>query len=290
MTEDRCDHWAWLGGEILPAAEARVPCLDRGFQYGDGVFETLRAEGGAAFFVAAHLARLRSGLEALGINCPGACEDAHEGVRAILGKLGPGAATVKIVVTRGVGPAGPGVVGDFRPSVLVTGRADAADRPAGMRAVVSHVVRNERSPLSRVKSLNYLEMVLARAGARAAGADEGVLLNTAGRVAEASAANVFAVCGCRILTPAVDEGCLPGIVRAEALRLAPGLGIGAEEGRLTLEALRSADEAFLTNSRIGIVALVDLDGAPLAGGRPGKVTERLRAAFREAELASREDP
>ncbi|MHC5055227.1 MAG: aminotransferase class IV [Planctomycetota bacterium] len=283
MTDGRHECWAWSEGEVRPAAEASVSCLDRGLQYGDGVFETLRAEGGSAFFIKAHLARLRSGLEALRIDCPEACDLAREGVRAVLGKLGDATGTIKITATRGVGPAGPRIRGDYRASVIVTGRADAGDRPQRLSAVVSQVVRNERSPLTRIKSLNYLEMVLARAGAADAGADEAIVLNTAGRVAEASSANVFASVDGRLVTPPVDEGCLPGIVRAEVIGLARASGADCLEGPLELDDLGRAEEAFLTNSRIGVAALVELDGRPLGDGGEGTLTGRLRAAFREAE-------
>ncbi len=288
MTDGQHKCWAWRAGdgEAIPVSEATVPCVDRGLQYGDGVFETLRAEGGAAFFLEAHLARLASGLATLRIDCPDASALAREGVRAVLEKLGGTTATVKIIVTRGVGPGGPSVVGDFRAGILVTAREDAADRPERMRAITSHVVRNERSPLTRVKSLNYLEMILARAEATDAGADEAIVLNTSGRVAEASAANVFAVLDGRLVTPSLDEGCLPGIIRAEVIRLAQASGSDCHEGRLELGSLRRAEEAFLTNSRIGVAALTELDGRPVGGGDAGPLTGRLRAELRAAELHS----
>ncbi len=276
----------WTGGDVVTASRAHLSPLDRGLQYGDGVFETLRAEDGRAFFLDAHLARLRSGLATLRIESPDACDLAREGVRAVLGELGTDTATIKITVTRGVGPAGPGVGGDYRASTIVTGRVDTAARPERMSAIVSGVVRNERSPLTRVKSLNYLEMVLARAEAADAGADEAIVLNTAGRVAEASAANVFAELDGRLVTPSVDDGCLPGVVRAEVLRLARADGIDCVEGRLGAGDLRRAEEAFLTNSRIGVTALTVLDGQPVGDGEAGRLTERLRAEFRESELLS----
>jgi len=280
----------WTGGEVVAASRASLSPLDRGLQYGDGVFETLRAEGGRAFFLGAHLARLASGLATLRIEGPDACDRARIGVRAVLGKLENDTATVKIIVTRGVGPAGPAVGGDYRTSVIVTGRADTAGRPERTSAIVSTITRNERSPLVCVKSLNYLEMVLARAEAADAGADEAIVLNTAGRVAEASATNVFAVLDGRLVTPSVGEGCLPGIVRAEVLRLAREGGadnvVDCVEGRLELRDLRHAEEAFLTNSRVGVTALTALDGQPIGDGGTGRLTERLRAEFRAAELRS----
>ncbi len=174
--------------------------------------------------------------------------------------------------------------------MIVTGSVDPRERPVSMRAMTSSIVHNERSPVARVKSLNYLDMILARREAEARGAEEAIVLNTHGRVAEASAANVFAVQGKRLLTPPVEEGCLPGIVRAEVLRVAPSVGLEVAVEPLALQALGEADEAFVTNSRIGVVPLVELDGRVVGRGEPGPVSRSVREAFRAAELASAHKP
>jgi len=276
MRTPSADRWVWTRApasgvpSLVPAEEARVSPLDRGLQYGDGVFETLRAEEGKVFFLEAHLERLRSGLDTLGIDLPDAARIAREGLAAVFGRLGhEGAAALKVTVTRGTGPAGPSTRGDFAPSIVVTGSVDPRERPVSMRAITSSVVRNERSPVAQVKSLNYLDMILARREAEARGAEEAIVLNTSGRVAEASAANVFVVRGKGLVTPPVEEGCLPGIVRAEVLRVAPSVGLDVAVEPLTTGILREAEEAFLTNSRIGVVPLVELDGSPVGGGAPG---------------------
>jgi len=293
MRTPSADRWVWARApasgapSLVPGDEARVSPLDRGFQYGDGVFETLRAEGGKVFFLEAHFERLRSGLDTLGIDLPDAARLAREGLAAVLGRLGhEGAAALKVIVSRGTGPAGPSTRGEFAPSVVVTGSVDPRERPVSMRAITSSIICNERSPVARVKSLNYLEMVLARREAESRGAEEAIVLNTRGRVAEASAANVFAVRGKGLLTPPVEEGCLPGIVRAEVLRVAPSVGLDVAVEPLVLQALGGADEAFLTNSRIGVAAVVELDGKALGRGEPGTVSGRVREALRAAELAS----
>ncbi|TAK56459.1 MAG: branched-chain amino acid aminotransferase, partial [Dehalococcoidia bacterium] len=152
--------------------------------------------------------------------------------------------------------------------------------PRGASAVVADVRRNETSPLSRLKTLNYLNNLLARRAARAAGADEALFLNTRGDVAEGAASNVFIVRGRELLTPPASAGALPGIARATVLELAPTLGLTPRESTLTLDSIRTADEAFLTNSLMEVLPLVRLDGAPIAGGRPGSATQSLRAAYR----------
>lgn len=293
MSTPSADRWVWTRApasgapSLVPGEEARVSPFDRGFQYGDGVFETLRAEDGKVFFLEAHLERLRSGLGTLGIDLRDAARIAREGLTAVLGRLGhEGAAGLKVTVTRGTGPAGPSTRGSFVPSIVVTGSVDARERPVSMRAIISSIACNERSPVAQVKSLNYLEMILARREAEARGTEEAIVLNTHGRVAEASAANVFAVRGKGLLTPPVEEGCLPGIVRAEVLRVAPSVGLDVAVEPLTVGTLREADGAFLTNSRIGVAALVELDGKAVGRGEPGTVSGRLREALRAAELAS----
>jgi aminodeoxychorismate lyase len=279
--------WAWIDGDLSPADEARVGVLDRGLQYGDGVFETLRAERGRVFFLEEHLERMARGLVVLGIEFSEAGARAREAIEAVLAALAEEpAATVKVIATRGTGGAGPSTRRVFRPTLIVTGRPDAPERPEAVRAITSTVVRNERSPLCGVKSLNYLEMTLARGEAEAAGVEEAILLNTRGRVSEASAANVFLVRESRLLTPSLGEGCLPGIVRAVVLRAAAACGIDAAEGPVVPGDLTGADELFLTNSRIGVAPLVELDGKAMGEGVAGPLTERIREAFRQAELAS----
>lgn len=275
------DGWAWLEGRLLDAREARLCVLDRGLQYGDGVFETLRAERGKVFFLAAHLARLERGLGAIDIPSEGVSELARRGLGEVLSKLRGVPSVLKVIVTRGASAG---------PTVLVTGREDPRPRPEALTAVTASFPRNERSPLVRIKSLNYLEMVLARMEATRAGVDEALLLNTRSRLAESSAANIFAEVEGRLLTPREDEGCLPGIVRQQLLALAGKIDVEVAEGTLSLEELRVSREAFLTNSRIGVATLASLDGARIGDGRAGRLTSTLKEAFRQLELSSGEEP
>ncbi len=134
--------------------------------------------------------------------------------------------------------------------------------------------------MSRLKTLNYLDNLLARRDARARGADEAIVLNTRGNVAEGSASNVFIVTGVRLLTPPVDAGALPGIARATVLELAPSLRLEVCETPFGLDAVRAAEEAFLTNSLMEVLPLTRVDDAPIAGGRPGAVAHRLREVYR----------
>jgi branched-subunit amino acid aminotransferase/4-amino-4-deoxychorismate lyase len=149
----------------------------------------------------------------------------------------------------------------------------------GASAMVAEIRRNETSPLSRVKSLNYLDNVLARETAQRDGAYDALLLNTTGLLAEASAANVFVVREGALVTPPLQDGPLPGITREAVLEIASEAGIPPTETSVALRDLQTADEAFLTNAVAGVMPLVTVDGAPIADGLPGATTRRLRSLY-----------
>jgi branched-subunit amino acid aminotransferase/4-amino-4-deoxychorismate lyase len=151
----------------------------------------------------------------------------------------------------------------------------------GFRAVVSSIRRNSGSPLSRLKSANYLESILARQEARAAGVDEALCLNEKGLLAEASMSNIFLVTDGILRTPGQESGILPGITRETILELASPLGINTLEHDIRLDELSQAQEAFLTNSLIEVMPLTEIDGKPIGSGRPGSVTKRLMVAYRK---------
>ncbi|MEE8347063.1 MAG: aminotransferase class IV, partial [Dehalococcoidia bacterium] len=145
--------------------------------------------------------------------------------------------------------------------------------------------RNETSPLARVKSLNYLDNLLAREDARRRGADEAILLNTRGKLAEGSAGNLFLVDGHRLLTPGIESGALPGITRQAVLELAAAAGLEAvESSEIETQMLHDASEAFLTNSVMEVMPLTRIDGRPVGSGRSGPVTERLARLYTELVL------
>jgi len=150
-----------------------------------------------------------------------------------------------------------------------------------MAGLMNRIRRNETSPLSRVKSLNYLDNLLAREEARRQSADEALLLNSQGFVAEGSGSNVFLVMGDDLLTPSVQSGALPGITRQVVLELAAEVGLGAKEAEVEPEALFHATEAFLTSSLKEVMPLTRLDGRAIGSGQPGPVSVRLRRLYRE---------
>lgn len=259
----------WLNGELLPTGTARIDPADRGFTLGDGLFETIRVTGGTAPRLDRHLARLRASAAVLELPIPFTDPALAAAVAAVIAAQDATDAVVRLTVTRGTGARGVLPPADPHPTVLIT--LAPAGPPAGpVEAVIAQDTRrNEHSPLSRLKTLNYLDSILARREAARRGAGEALLLNSAGRLAEASVANLFIVVNGTLLTPPVADGALPGVRRALILERG-----GVEERPLSPEALWSADEAFLSNS-LSLRPLVAVDGRPIGTGTPGPVTTAL---------------
>ncbi|MCA1813663.1 MAG: aminotransferase class IV [Halobacteriales archaeon] len=270
----------WFHDRLVPEAEAKVSALDRGFLHGDGLFETLRCYDGRPAFWQEHVDRLAASAKELRIPWPA---DLAGPVRAVLDANGlRGDARVRITVTRG-----PGAFGDMHgtPTLLVTAEPVALpDLAAGARAIVSR--HRVLSGQPAMKSTSFQLHALAKAEARAAGAWEALLPNELGELAEGATSNLFALHQGKLVTPPLGAGCLPGVTRAQVLRLAPGLGVPAVERPLSLSMLRGAGEAFLTSSVAEVVPLVALDDAPIGSGAPGPVTRRVAAVYREAARAS----
>ena len=270
----------WVNGEVSSASEARVSASDRGLLYGDGVFETLRAYDGVVFRLQAHLDRLQSGAETLKIPLPYSPAQLSGAVADALAAGSTREAYVRITLSRGTGGLPSDLVADQAPTVLIHARpfggyaSDLYER--GMRGQLSTVRRNDTSPLANIKSLNYLDNLLARARALAEGFDEAIMLNTRQQVAEGTASNLFIVRGDRVLTAPVSDGVLPGITRAAVMGLTQ-----AREQSFGLDELREADEVFLTNSLMEVMPLVALDGTPIGSGIPGSSALDTLRMYRE---------
>jgi len=271
----------FLNGQLVPRADPSIDAADRGFLLGDGLFETLASRDGRPNRLEAHLARLRAGAAVLSIPMPLATEPLEQGVIDILAAngLSKGDAVLRITLTRGPGQRGLLPPADPQPTLLITAARAAHATPEALTAIMASTRRNERSPLAQVKSLNYLDNVLARMEAAKRGADEALLINTAGRLASASSANLFLLRNRTLLTPPPSEGVLPGVTRGAVLALAEALDLSAVETPLQRDDLARADEAFLTNSLIGVRPLVKVDDRPVGIGVPGPVTRQLQEAY-----------
>jgi branched-chain amino acid aminotransferase len=285
----------WLDGGLVDAQGPHLSVTDRGFQLGDGLFETARARRGITIELDEHLERLRAGCAVLGLNLAVSDDQLADGIAELLAAEeldaagrddGPvGDATVRITVSRGPlerrGLLPPGfeqLVGTVAIQAwpyVATSRETLAK---GVRAVTSAIRRDPQSPLSGVKTTSRADYVFARLEADRAGADDAIFLTLDGAISEATAANLFVLAGATLATPPLSAAILAGTTRTWLLAHAEQLGLVTAEVDLRPDALRAADEAFLTGSVAGIVPLVELDGRPIGSGRPGPRTAALRSA------------
>lgn len=282
-----------INGTVVPEAQAVVPVTDRGFLYGDGLFETLHAYGRTVFRLGEHLERMRTGFTVMGFDPAPAGKMLAKWVgEAVLAARFP-EANVRLTVTRGGGARGPSVKGKLTPfvAVMVTRfkRRPASHYTRGVDAVLASFRRQESSVIANLKTMAYMEQIFARREADAAGADEALLLNNAGLLCEGSASNVTLVRDGALLVPDPKlVGALPGTVQKIAAELAAEMKIPVRGVGLGPWSLRECDEAFLTGSMREITPLVKVDGCAIGNGKPGPVTKRLIEAYRK--LVQRECP
>lgn len=245
----------WLNGALVPAATARIDPADRGLLLGDGLFETMAATNGAISHLPRHYARLQAGAALLRIPVPPLLTLA-EACRTLLAANSLTDAAVRLTLTRGPGPRGLAPIARPSPTLLIT--AATMPPPGGpVRLITASIRRDEASPLSRIKTLNYLPGVLARQEAAEQGADDALLLNNQGFIAETTAASLFVRLNGVWFTPPVTDGALPGIRRA--LALDTGL---VREARLMPAQLRQAEAVFAGNA-LSLRAVATIDGHSL---------------------------
>ena len=272
----------WRDGAVHPGTTAPLDHTDRGLTLGDGLFDTALALGGRVAFAEAHIARLVASAATLGI--PADPERLREAMRALAGQ-GAGTAdrlAIRTTLTRGSGPRGLKPPADPQPTLFATAAPSAKGAAfAPLRLWPTTIARNDTSPAARLKTLGYLDAVLAAREAAAAGFDEALFRNTSGRVACAGTGNCFAVFGATLVTPPLRDGVLAGIVRAEVLGLAAGCGLHAEERSLGLPDLLGAEAVFVTNSLRLLAPVTAIgDTAFRSPGHPAVV--RLAAALKAA--------
>ena len=280
-----------IDGKIVRAEDAKISVLDHGLLYGDGLFEGIRVRAGRIFRLEQHLARLQVGAKVLGLDLPFDAEQQARIIREAVSAFGQKEAYVRLLVTRGEGPLGVDPSTCKKPTVVCIvaeiGLFNAEQRAQGLAMVTSSYRRpNPDVQDVAVKTLNYLGSVLAKQEAKQRGADEALLLNQSGRVAEAAVANVFVVQGRALFTPPAIDGCLEGINRRAVWEIAADLGFVVGERSLGRRDLLAADEVFLTGSGAGVIGVRSLDGRAIGRGRTGEVTldlERRHRALAESE-------
>jgi branched-chain amino acid aminotransferase len=276
-----------IDGAVVGPDEAKVSVYDRGFLFGDAVFEVLRAYDGKPFALGEHLARLRGSAARVGMVVP--WDDASLGreVEVAIAAAGGGESYVRLVVTRGSGPVSLDPDTARAPlRVVLVERATPPPRAAyadGIAAVTVRIARAvDGTSAIGAKVTNYLPNLLALRAAKGQGAQEALVVDGAGEVVEGATSNVFALLGGRLVTPPESAGILPGITRRHVLVGASRAGIDAVEAPLQLEDLYEAQEAFITSSIREIVPVVKIDDRPIGAGSPGLVTRKLHRALRDA--------
>jgi branched-chain amino acid aminotransferase len=255
----------FLNGQFVPEAQAVVPVNDRGFMYGDGLFETLRVCGGRPFRLAQHLERMMRGADFLKIKCPFTPRELQGFAGQLVEQNQMSEAVLRLTLTRGPGERGYTPRADGRPTVVMTLHpAPPPDQPVSWSLVTSSYRLPAADPLASFKTLNKLTHVMARGEAVDRGADEALLVNTHGEVAETASGNLFWVDQNRICTVPTGRGLLPGITRALVLEICRSLGVPADERVIEPDGLRKAAGLFITQSALGIVPVTSLNGAPVA--------------------------
>src|SRR5438093_9597507 len=277
--------WIYLNNRFVSKEEAKISVFDHGFLYGDGVFETLRSYGGKVFMLSEHIARLEQSAARLHIPMPVKRSRLSAIVAESLELNKLTDAYFRITVSRGLGEIGLDPALCKNPTLVVIAKPfepyPESFYTDGVSVAVVQTRRNLPEALPpHVKSLNYLNNILAKMEANAAGSHEALLLNYRGEVTEGTTSNVFVVQGQRLRTPAVECGLLAGITRGIVLQLAREGGIPVEERRLTVRDLTDAEECFLTNTTQEVLPVTRVDRRSIGDGRPGQITRRLHASFR----------
>ena len=276
----------YLDGRIVPESEARVSVFDHGLLYGDGVFEGIRFYNGRVFRLEEHTRRLLDSAKSLLLNLPMTGEEIIRATVETVRANGLRDGYIRTVVTRGVGPMGLSPFKCPTPSIFIIAATiqlypeEVYKTGLVMATVATRRARHDiLSP--QVKSLNYLNNVMAKVEAIQAGAEEGLMLNDQGLVAECTGDNIFTVRDGAISTPPLSAGALDGVTRRVVFEIAQELRIPIRERELTRHDIYTTDECFLTGTAAEVIAAVKLDQRVIGDGKPGPVTQRIIARFRE---------
>ncbi|MBK6517596.1 MAG: aminotransferase class IV [Polyangiaceae bacterium] len=277
-----------IDGELVAPEQATISVFDRGFLYGDSVFDTTRTYAGAAFKLREHVERLARSASKMGFELPRSVEELVVEVQRLIDEVRPRAGGAELVarlmITRGEGPFGLDPTEAVKPRRVLylhgLSRPTAGAYEDGVEVICYSTFRPSDAALG-AKVGNYLESVLAVRQAKSRGAHEALILSYDGHVVEGTTTNVFALHGDRLLTPPTTETLLPGITRGLVLEVAPSLGLSVEERRMAPTDVASADEAFLTSSIRELLPISKIDGHTIGRGAPYAVTRRLHQAVRE---------
>ena len=276
-----------IDGELVAPGEARVSIFDRGFLYGDSVFETLRTYRRRAFALDEHLARLAWSASRVFIELPVTESVLREEAQRTLASVDNAESFIRIMVTRGRAESlglDPSLAG-IPTRVVIVGPLQTPPLEAYEKGVAVTCYRTQRladaTDAAGAKVGNYLVAVLAQRAAKLAGAAESLIVDAHGHVIEGANSNLFAILGGRLVTPPEDAGILPGITRARVIEVARELGLPVELRPLTVDELMRAEEAFVSSTIREVLPVVTVDGSTVGSGQPGPWTRKLLAGFRE---------
>jgi branched-chain amino acid aminotransferase len=275
----------YISGKLYNKDEAKISVYDHGLLYGDGVFEGMRSYGGKPFQLEAHLDRLWDSAKAIRLEIPLSRQEMAQAVHDTLKANGVQDGYIRLVVTRGAGELGLDPDKTSNPQVIIitdciTLYPDEYYKN-GLEIITVNTMRNHPAALNpRIKSLNYLNNILAKMEGAQARCVEALMLNHKGEVAECTGDNIFLVADGGLLTPPVDAGILEGITRNVVIQLAREAGFSVREAALTKHDVYIADECFLTGSAAEIVPVVKVDSRKIADGKPGPITRELTRRFK----------
>ena len=290
--ENVAEPLVYINGEFMDRSKATVSVFDHGVLYGDGVFEGIRAYSGNVFKLDEHVERLFNSAKVIHLEIPLSRHEMGEAIMETVRKNQLRDAYIRVVVTRGPGDLGVDPASCKAPTVFIIAEPSKSSLGAAGPRVVSLVTSSvRRDPVDgtshEVKSLNYLNSILAKMEAKRAGVDDALMLDHRGFVAESSAANLFLVKGNKISTPATSSGILHGITRERIIRLCSDLGLDVSERDITLFEVLTADEAFLVGTKSEMLAIGNVNGTRIGSGAVGPVVKRLASEF--AKLAARRE-
>lgn len=275
----------YLDGKLVPEADAKISVFDHGLLYGDGVFEGIRIYNGRVFKLTEHLVRLYESARSICLNIPLSPAELEKATLDTVAANGLRDGYIRLVITRGVGSLGLNPYQCPKASVFIIAGTislyPAEKCAAGLTMITCATRRPAPAALSpQIKSLNYLNNVMAKIEAIQGGGEEGIMLNEQGYVAECTGDNVFVVKRGEVFTPPVSAGGLDGITRRVAMDLLKEMGVPCHESNMTRHDIFTADECFLTGTAAEVIAAVELDRRKIGDGKPGALTNKLIERFK----------
>jgi len=277
-------NFIFLNGKIILDADANISSADRGFLYGDSIYETLRSYNGKPFKLADHLERMRHSAKQLKISFDYTNADIGERINELLEKNHTQDAYIRITLSRGSGGGRLQMDDNIEPTILIQVKPfspyDSKLYDEGMSLVVSNYKRSTSCPISRYKSTNLLQSILRKEEANKKSAHETIVLNTDGFVAECVVSNIFMVSAGSVVTPSLDTNILPGITRRIVLDICKNSGILSSEEHFKIDVLIKADEVFITNSLMEIMPVSRIDDTKIGKTVPGRITQQMMNAYK----------